>query len=60
MGSGVQKKGAEGKEISVWTQFCGLCPEGVSFLYGTFIAESLSEIKLVVASSTLRGKERDH
>jgi len=52
MGSGVQKNTAEGKEFSIWAQFCVLCLECENFLYGTFTADVLSQIKMVVASST--------
>ena len=58
MRSGVQKNAAEGKELSIWAQFYVLCSEGVSFLYGTFIADLLPQIKMVVASSTYGGEER--
>ena len=55
MGNGVQKNTAEGTEFSIWAQFCVLCVEGVNFLYGTFVADVLSQIKMVVASSTYGG-----
>jgi hypothetical protein len=58
IGSGVQKDTAEGKEFSIWAQFCVLCTEGVNFLYGMFTADVLSQIKMVVASRTYGREER--
>ena len=58
MGSGVQKDAAEGKEFSIWAQFCVLCTEGVNVLYGTFTADVLSQIMMVVASRTYGGGEK--
>jgi len=58
MGSGVQTNTAVGKVLNIWAPYCVLCSEGVNFLYGTFIAGVLSQIKMVVASSTYGGGER--
>jgi len=46
------------KNCSNWAQFCVLCKEGLNSLYGIFIADVLSQIKIVVASSTYGGEER--
>ena len=43
---------------SVFGLSCVLCTEGVNFLYGTFTADVLFQIMMVVASRTYGGEEK--